>query len=129
MLQTISSVRVDKWLWAARFFKTRQLAIKALKSSQIQMQKQNLKPATNVQIGDVLIIKRGVYQIEVEILGLSDKRGPAKVAQTLYQETKASIQAREKLKSQLESQPRIDIDRRKPNRRGVRSQRALKRGD
>ena len=124
-----SRVRIDKWLWAARFFKTRQLAVKALKSSQIQMQKQSLKPATNIKIGDVIQIKRGLYQIEVEVLDLSEKRGSAKIAQTLYRETQASIEARELLKTQMASQPRIDIDRRKPDKRGVRSHRALKRGD
>lgn len=129
MQSDTSRVRIDKWLWAARFFKTRQLAVKALKSSQIQMQKQTLKPATNIKIGDVILIKRGLYQIEVEVMDLSEKRGSAKIAQSLYRETEASIEARELLKTQLASQPRIDVDRRKPDKRGVRSHRALKRGD
>ena len=120
-------VRIDKWLWAARFFKTRQLAIKALKNSQIGIHSQSLKPASNVKVGDLLTIKRGMHKIEIEVLGLSEKRGPAKVAQTLYQETDASVAAREKLQTQLASQPKIDIDSRKPDKRGVRDHRAFKR--
>lgn len=122
-------VRIDKWLWAARFYKTRQLAVKAVKSSQILMQKHSVKPATVINIGDFLMIKRGLYQIEIEVLDLSDKRGSAKVAQTLYRETQASIEARETLKAQLASQPKIEIDRRKPDKRGIRSHRAVKRGE
>ena len=122
-------VRIDKWLWAARFYKTRQLAIKALKNSQIGLLKQNLKPATNIKVGDILTIKRGIHQLEIEILGLSEQRGSATIARTLYQETPASVEANRVLKEQLASQPKIDIDRRKPDKRGVRSHRAVKRGD
>ena len=122
-------LRIDKWLWAARFYKTRQLAIKALKNSQVTIKRQKLKPATMVSIGDCLNIERGLLVLEVEIRQLSEKRGPAKVAQTLYQETDASVQARQQLKIQLDSQPKIDFDRRKPDRRAVRSHRAAKRGD
>jgi len=129
MNKPLDKVRVDKWLWAARFYKTRQLALKAVKSSQIQLQNQSVKPATNIKVGDVLAIKRGMYQIQVEILALSDKRGSAPIAQTLYSETDESIRARETLKEQLASQPKIDIDRRKPDKRGVRSHRAIKRGE
>jgi len=122
-------VRIDKWLWAARFYKTRQLAIKALKNSQINLKNQSLKPATNIKIGDLLTIKRGIHEMEVEVLELSEQRGPAKVAQTLYQETDNSIKANQELKEQIAAQPKIDIDRRKPDRRGVRSHRAVKRGE
>lgn len=121
-------VRIDKWLWAARFYKTRQLAIKALKNSQIGLLKQNLKPATNIKVGDILTIKRGIHQLEIEVLGLSEQRGSATIARTLYQETSASVEANQVLKEQLASQPKVDIDRRKPDKRGVRSNRAVKRG-
>lgn len=122
-------VRIDKWLWAARFYKTRQLAIKSLKSSQINLLKQALKPATNIKIGDILTIKRGIHQVEVEILGLSEKRGSATIAQSLYRETAASIASNKSLKAQLAAQPKIEIDRRKPDKRGIRSHRAVKRGE
>ncbi len=122
-------MRIDKWLWAARFYKTRQLAIKALKNTQVTAKRQKLKPATMICEGDYLSIERGLISLEVKVLALSEKRGPAKVAQTLYQETEASIESRRKLKTQLDSQPKIDFDRRKPDRRAVRSHRAAKRGD
>ena len=129
MEHSLERVRIDKWLWAARFYKTRQLAIKALKSSQISLPKQSLKPSTSVKVGDFLTIKRGLHQMEVEIIGLSEKRGSATMARELYSETKASIASNEELKEQLASQPKIDIDRRKPDKRGIRSHRAVKRGE
>ncbi|MFT4636180.1 MAG: ribosome-associated heat shock protein Hsp15 [Arenicella sp.] len=129
MNSSLERVRIDKWLWAARFYKTRQLAIKALKNSQIDLFKQSLKPATNIKVGDILSIKRGLHQLEVEVLGLSEQRGSATIAQTLYRETAASIASNQARKEQLAAQPKIDIDRRKPDKRGVRSHRAVKRGD
>ena len=129
MNSSLERVRIDKWLWAARFYKTRQLAIKALKNSRIGMLKQSLKPATNVKVGDILTVQRGIHQMEVQILGLSEKRGSATMAQELYQETSASIAANTKLKEQLAAQPKVDIDRRKPDKRGIRSHRAVKRGE
>ncbi len=67
--------------------------------------------------------------MEIEVLELSEQRGPAKIAQTLYRETSASIEANRLLKEQIAAQPKIDIDRRKPDKRGVRSHRAVKRGE
>ncbi len=129
MNSSLERVRIDKWLWAARFYKTRQLAIKALKNSQITLLNQSLKPATNIKVGDLLSIKRGLHKLEVEILALSEQRGSATIAQTLYQETPASIADNKALKEQLAAQPKVDIDRRKPDKRGVRSHRAVKRGE
>ena len=129
MNSSLERVRIDKWLWAARFYKTRQLAIKALKNSQITLLSQSLKPATNIKVGDLLSIKRGLHKLEVEILALSEQRGSATIAQTLYQETPASIADNKALKEQLAAQPKVDIDRRKPDKRGVRSHRAVKRGE
>jgi len=122
-------VRIDKWLWAARFYKTRQLAIKALKNSQIGLAKQILKPSTSIKVGDIVTIKRGIHQLEIEILELSEKRGSATIAQTLYQETAESISRNKQLKEQLAAQPKIEIDRRKPDKRSIRSHRAVKRGE
>lgn len=122
-------VRIDKWLWAARFYKTRQLAIKALKNGQVTLPKQTLKPSTNIKVGDFLTIKRGLHSLEIEILGLSEKRGSAIIARALYVETQASVAASQQLKERLASQPKIDIDRRKPDKRGIRSHRAVKRGE
>lgn len=123
----MSKVRIDKWLWAARFFKTRQLAIKALKNSQVKQGGQPLKPASQIEIGALLKLKRGHHEQEIEVLELSEQRGPASIAQTLYRETEGSIERREKLKAQMELQPRINIDPRKPDRRGLRESRVFKR--
>ncbi|HLI63069.1 MAG TPA: RNA-binding S4 domain-containing protein [Terriglobales bacterium] len=91
------SVRIDKWLWAARFFKTRSLAARACELGRIQSNHQPVKPAREVRIGDHLEIKNDSGEFEVTVLALSEVRGPATVAQTLYQETAASRELRLKL--------------------------------
>lgn len=125
----LDKVRIDKWLWAARFYKTRQLAVKALKTGKVSLNKQNCKPATTVKLNDTLVIKRGYHEVEVEILALSENRGPAPVAQQLYQETSASVERRAEVSQQIAAQPRIEFDLKKPDKRSVRSHRALKRGE
>jgi ribosome-associated heat shock protein Hsp15 len=90
-------VRTDKWLWAARFFKTRTLAARACELGRIQSNKQPAKAAREVRIGDMLRITNDGGDFEVEVLGLSDIRGPASVAQTLYRETEASRELRQKV--------------------------------
>jgi ribosome-associated heat shock protein Hsp15 len=89
------SVRLDLWLWAARFFKTRALAKQAIETGKIEIGGQRAKPARGVRIGDGLKIARGEEVFEIEVLGLGDTRGPASVAQMLYAETEASRQRRE----------------------------------
>ncbi|RXZ36273.1 RNA-binding S4 domain-containing protein [Oxalobacteraceae bacterium CAVE-383] len=84
------SVRIDKWLWAARFFKTRSLAADAVESGKVRWNDERAKPARILKIGDLLHIDNGATVWEVEVRGLSDKRGSAAVAQTLYLETPAS---------------------------------------
>ena len=93
----MTSVRMDKWLWAARFFKTRALAAKACELGRIQSNGQPAKPAREVHIGNMLRITNDGGDFEVEVLLLSDVRGPASVAQTLYRETDASRELREKV--------------------------------
>ncbi|SRR6266568_515157 len=92
----MTSVRIDKWLWAARFFKTRSLASKACELGRILLGGQPAKPAREVHVGNMLRITNDGGDFEVEVLGLSDLRGPASVAQTLYRETEASIEQRKK---------------------------------
>jgi ribosome-associated heat shock protein Hsp15 len=89
------NVRIDKWLWAARFFKTRSLAADAVDRGRIKINAENVKPARSVKINDKILIDNGSSRWEVIVLGLSDKRGPAPVAQALYRETEASITRRE----------------------------------
>jgi len=88
-------VRIDKWLWAARFFKTRSLAAKAVIGGHVHVNGSRVKAARPVQEGDCLVIRRGEQEFTVHVLGISGKRGPAKVAVTLYEETTESITARE----------------------------------
>ena len=80
----MGSLRIDKWLWAARFFKTRELASKACEMGRIVSNSVRAKPAREVRVGDMLQIKNEAAEFEVEVLGLSQQRGPAAVAQTLY---------------------------------------------
>ncbi|MGC2257429.1 MAG: RNA-binding S4 domain-containing protein [Candidatus Sulfotelmatobacter sp.] len=91
------SVRMDKWLWAARFFKTRSLAARACELGRIQSSQQPAKAAREVRVGDMLHITNEGGDFEVEVLLLSDVRGPASIAQTLYQETDASRELRQEV--------------------------------
>jgi len=90
----MTSVRIDKWLWAARFFKTRSLATRACELGRIQSSGHPAKPAREVKIGDMLRITNDGGEFQVGVLELSEVRGPAAVAQTLYRETEASREAR-----------------------------------
>jgi len=92
----MTGTRIDKWLWAARFFKTRELAAKACEMGRISSNGVRAKPAREVRVGDMLHVKNEAGEFEVEVLGLSQLRGPAAVAQTLYRETEASAEARRK---------------------------------
>jgi ribosome-associated heat shock protein Hsp15 len=93
----MTSVRIDKWLWAARFFKTRSLAAKACELGRIQSNGQPAKAARDVRIGDMLRITNAGGEFYVEVLLLSEVRGPASVAQTLYRETAESKESRLKV--------------------------------
>src|SRR5512135_456613 len=98
-------LRIDKWLWAARFYKTRSLSADAVEGGKVTMQGARLKPAKAVGIGDILEIRGGKFSYEVEVLGLSNKRGGAPEAQKLYRETEASRARREELAAQLRASP------------------------
>ncbi len=95
--EAMTGLRIDKWLWAARFFKTRALAARACDLGRIQCNQQPAKPAREVRIGDLLQIRTESHEFEVEVLLLSAVRGTASVAQTLYRETDSSREARLKL--------------------------------
>ena len=92
---TNSKVRLDKWLWAARFFKTRSLASTAVNGGKVHVNDQRVKPSRTVSVGDAITVQRGFDRLDIVVEGLSDKRGPAKVAQTLYRETGESLRRRE----------------------------------
>jgi ribosome-associated heat shock protein Hsp15 len=99
----MDSVRIDKWLWAARFFKTRSLATRACELGRVECNKQPVKPARDVRVGELLQIRTEGGEFEVEVLLLSDIRGPASVARTLYRETESSRDKREKLAQERRS--------------------------
>ncbi len=90
----MTSVRMDKWLWAARFFKTRAMAARSCELGRIQSNGQPAKPAREVKIGDMLRVTNDGGDFQVEVLLVSEVRGPASVAQTLYRETEASRESR-----------------------------------
>ena len=92
----MTGTRIDKWLWAARFFKTREQASKACELQRVLSNRQPAKPAREVHVGDMLRIKNEGGEFEVEVLAHSQQRGPASVAQTLYRETEESKEARRK---------------------------------
>ena len=91
----MESVRIDKWLWAARFFKTRSLASRAVAGGKVHINGERVKASKSVVVGDSLVINRVDDEYTVVVQALSDKRGPAKIAQTLYEETPESLSARE----------------------------------
>jgi ribosome-associated heat shock protein Hsp15 len=94
MTETVASVRLDQWLWAARFFKTRSLAKQAIETGRVDIDGQRAKASRAVRVGDRLGITRGDELFEVDVVALSTLRGAAPVAQALYAETEASIRAR-----------------------------------
>jgi ribosome-associated heat shock protein Hsp15 len=118
-------VRLDKWLWAARFFKTRSLAARACELGRVSSNGQQTKPSRAVHTGDRLLVKNDSGDFEIDVLGLSEMRGPAVVAQTLYRETEESRDLRIKALEARRATPRPEAgregrpskkDRRKINR-------------
>lgn len=103
----MNGVRVDKWLWASRFFKTRSLAARACALGRIQCNRVPAKPSRELRVGDVLQIKNEAGEFEISILILSDIRGPAAVAQTLYQETEESEKRRAKAAEERKAMPYV----------------------
>ena len=107
-MESMTSVRIDKWLWAARFFKTRSLAARACELGRIQSNGQPAKPAREVRIKDMLRVTNEGGDFEVEVLLLSDVRGPASVAQTLYRETEASRDLRQKVAAERKAMKQFE---------------------
>lgn len=114
-------MRIDKWLWAARFFKTRSLASKACELGRIESNGQPVKPAREVRVGDMLGVKSASGDFQIEVLGLSEMRGPAPVAQALYRETEASREMRQKVAEERKTMPHFELEREgKPSKRDRR---------
>jgi ribosome-associated heat shock protein Hsp15 len=114
-------VRTDKWLWAARFFKTRALAAHACELGRIESNGQTAKPSREVRVGDLLQIKNDSGDFQVKVQLLSEMRGPAPVARTLYSETEESVQARIKAAEERKTMPHFEGFREgKPSKRDRR---------
>jgi len=101
-------VRMDKWLWAARFFKTRSLAGQACELGRVESKGQPVKPSRDVRIGDLLQVTNDGGVFQVEVLLLSEMRGPASVAQTLYRETEESRELRKKVAEERKTMPHFE---------------------
>jgi len=118
----MDEVRLDKWLWAARFFKTRSLATAEIGKGRVHVNEQPAKPARALRVGDSVELRQGLVERTVRVLALSEARGPAPVAQALYQETPESIARREKAAEQrrLAAEPSQAIEQGRPTKRDRR---------
>ena len=115
-------LRIDKWLWAARFYKTRSLAAEEIDKGRVAVNGQEVKPAREVKPGDTVSLRREGQVRTVVVKGLSAVRGPAPVAQRLYEETPESLQARERATEQrrIAPEPALSIEHGRPTKRGRR---------
>ena len=117
------SIRIDKWLWAARFFKTRSLAADAVTGGKIDVNGARAKPSRIMRLGDKLSIRRGPYEWTIVVKGLAKLRGPASEAQLLYEETEESIRKRELVSAQLKLERPPEFD--SPGRPSKKDRRAV----
>lgn len=117
----METMRIDKWLWAARFFKTRALAVEEIAKGRVQINGHAIKPAHDVKPGDEIALK-GPWPRTVHVRGLSQQRGPAPVAQQLYEETAQSLELRAQAKERLRlaPEPAISLERGRPTKRDRR---------
>ena len=126
--ETHDRVRLDKWLWAARFFKTRALAAEAIDGGKVEVNEGKAKRAKMVQVGDEVRVRQTPFEHVVIVRGVSERRGPASVAATLYEETPASKARREALATQIRSMPADDWETGRPTKRDRREIERFKRG-
>jgi len=111
-------VRLDKWLWAARFYKTRALAVEAIEGGRVEVGGARVKRAKLIQVGDVIRLRLGPYEHMISVVGLSERRGPASVAATLYEETPESKKIREELQLRMKAAaPQFAYDSGKPTKK------------
>jgi len=117
-----ADVRIDKWLWAARFYSARNLARQAVESGRVLVGGERVKPARSVRVGDELSVRIGDEERVVRVLALSDRRGPAPVARTLYEESAESIERRERRREQRRwsAEPAESIEGGRPTKRDRR---------
>jgi ribosome-associated heat shock protein Hsp15 len=101
----LEPVRLDKWLWAARFFKTRTLSVEAIEGGRVSVNGDRAKPAKSVKVGDAVTVRKPPFEFAVLVKGLSDQRGSAEIAQALYEETAESRARRATLAAEMKSLP------------------------
>jgi ribosome-associated heat shock protein Hsp15 len=123
-------LRIDKWLWAARFYKTRTLASDEVEKGRVEVNGQEVKPAREVKIGDHISMRQAAVTRTVVVRGLSGMRGPAPVAQQLYEETAESVKARQEAAEQRRyaPEPALSIEQGRPTKRGRRELDQAQRG-
>jgi ribosome-associated heat shock protein Hsp15 len=127
---TLNEVRLDRWLWAARFFKTRQVSISALKSGRVELNGRKAKPAKMVRVGDILNIRKEQMRFEVTVAELREKRVGADLAINMYTESAQSIETRERLQEQIREQRKaIRFDGGRPSKKDRRDIDRLRRAD
>jgi ribosome-associated heat shock protein Hsp15 len=100
-----TSMRLDKWLWAARFYKTRSLAVEAIASGKVHVNGERAKPAKSIKPDDEVFLRKPPYEFTFKVRGISDRRGPAAEARLLYAESAESLAAREKLAAEMREMP------------------------
>jgi ribosome-associated heat shock protein Hsp15 len=122
--------RIEKWLWAARFYKTRTLASEEIARGRVEVNGQEVKPARDVKVGDTIALRQGVVSRTVVVKGLSGMRGPAPTAQLLYEETADSVAGRERAAEQrrIAPEPAHTIEQGRPTKRGRRDLDQVQRG-
>ena len=118
----MDKLRIDKWLWVARFYKTRTLASEEIVKGRVEVNDAEVKPAREVKVGDSVTLRQGTVQLTVVVKGISGMRGPAPVAQLLYQETLDSLKAREQAAQGRRDapEPALSIEHGRPTKRGRR---------
>lgn len=123
-------LRIDKWLWAARFYKTRSLATEAVTGGRVHVDRERVKPSRPVKPGDRVTVSRGASLTEVEVLAVSERRGSAVEAATLYRETAQSVQRREREAQQRRlARAAVVAPSRRPDKKERRQLARLRRGD
>ena len=116
----LTSTRVDKWLWAARFFKTRQLAVDAVAAGRVEINGERVKPAKTIKSGDRLVLRKPPLEYDLVVIAVAEKRGSATIARTLFTESAESIAAREKIVAELREMPE-PLFRGRPTKRDRRA--------
>jgi len=119
----MEKLRIDKWLWAARFYKTRSLAVEEIDKGRVRVNEQEAKPAREVKVGDTVTLRQGPVLRTLVVRGISNQRGAAPVAQQLYEETADSLKAREQAAEQrrLASDPASSLEHGRPTKRDRRT--------